>query len=309
MTSFAFLGVIFTYALIALCSVALVPATNSKIGARLGPKNPGYIYFKNINELKKHGFAPIKWIAVKKQIKGDMAKGRTYIQQPVDRFEIPDVYNSRVRDTCFVYSFAEGVELNKLSDAKSWTEKATFLPQVFYQVAQGAMYFRYANLVHRDLNIMVKEIPGSDIVKVTIIDYDLSRELVRDGFLKTNQLVPVEKLDKDFAYGKCQLDNLKLAMKIFRSVTGAFPEDFATGTVYPFKPLLRIFELTAQISPQSTPNQLQTKVLWLPTSSDAVAAKKLLNLLNFMAMVKEHNEDCLLPVQMLAPASTIEQID
>ncbi|KAI9591629.1 hypothetical protein BDF19DRAFT_499208 [Syncephalis fuscata] len=265
MTSFTLCNVISTCALIALCSVSLVNAI-----AKLGFESPGYIYFKNEDALKGHGFASIKWIGGshevsvgdvvwnnqrrflkcikdsmlyredeafnvlkevedKNLIQDDMAKGKAYVQQPIHKFEVPKAYNNRKNDVCYIYSFAEGADLNDFINTKSWAEKATFLPQVFYQVAQGTMYLRYANLIHNDLegkNIMVWQIPNSKDVKVTIIDYDVSGQLVQNNVLVTKKLVPPQNLDKTPAYNLCNQEDIILSRTIFRSITGVSPYQF-----------------------------------------------------------------------------------
>ncbi|KAI9591627.1 hypothetical protein BDF19DRAFT_454425 [Syncephalis fuscata] len=367
MTSFTLCNVISTCALIALCSVSLANAIGARIGAKLGFESPGYIYFKNDDTLKGHGFASIKWIggshevsvgdvvwnnqrrflkcirndiayeedvafnilkAVKDLIKNSIAKGKDYIQQPLHSFKIPEPSGSSKNDVCYIYSFAYGIELDNFIDAKSWAEKATFLPQVFYQVAQGTMYLRYANLIHNDLegkNIMVWQIPNSKDVKVTIIDYDVSGQLVQNNVLVTKKLVPPQNLDKTPAYNLCNDDNTSLSKKIFRSITGVFPRYFHGSNINQFKTLLEIFQITANISPQITPNELerleqlkarfinnyqqyQFKLPILPTQSDTVAAKKLLKLLKFMVALNSSNSSgCLIPIQMLT-SSTAEKI-
>ncbi|KAI9592424.1 hypothetical protein BDF19DRAFT_484327 [Syncephalis fuscata] len=106
-----------------------------------------------------------------KELIGSNAVGRENVQRPLYAF------NPEASIKCFVYNFVAGVKLNVFLEGKTYFDKINLLTQIVPEILKGAIYLHKAGIVHKDLhseNVMVSQIPNTQKLTATIIDYDMA---------------------------------------------------------------------------------------------------------------------------------------
>ncbi|KAI8057752.1 hypothetical protein BDF22DRAFT_662248 [Syncephalis plumigaleata] len=205
------------------------PANQSKPGISLGI----------VEYAKRDGFIKCEWldenINSERNAYNILKSVQTeYVQQPLTTFTFANPYEDDGDFIqCYVYTRAEGDNLDEFLTNKSWDEKAMYLPIIFGQVIKGNTYLRHANIAHSDIkgaNIMVYKAPTGGI-NTMLVDYDdallLSSKI--NNVLVTKKLSNLNELNTPESIRNCRMDDMKFSRAIYKAITGAYPPLPNTG--------------------------------------------------------------------------------